>query len=490
MQGVSKVFVKLIFTLILVCFISSCMVLGVCYAVFTKSTSFARNVTPADTGTEIYNLTWGATTYYIHEQITGNMYIYDGGTYSYVYSAIKNVSNFDVVLRAKAFACWVDNNDNIIKPAVLGTGKDYTSLIFIGTRTINTGTTPTYAGWILQENGYYYYNSTVKPGAYVPFCRSTGLSDTANIPSGATKMRLYYSVEVMQYTGGAYESEWTPSTSWNTNPNSSLGLNTTIDGITLTSAAYRDEAMAVLRANGTTWQEAMGTLGEDTFTESSSIIVRLGTSITSSTINYLNGTNNNAYLRLYNNSCKTMLMATRYMVQLMDSTDAINWEINNTSAWTNFTDLSPISLTLTFQDGSNWIDVRDTPGTTFDNTTSAISYVYNSIVRPTQSVGGLNATVSLSGVDSNIDEDGKIGEKYYAFRIVTTLIAIETTYTEMMSQALDYTGAYNGVFTSGQIQDFPANATTLANLKSLFLTEDSNTQTPYSAWLANILANL
>jgi len=464
------------------------MVLGVCYAVFTKTLNITKNDNTANTGTEIYNITWGTTTYYIGSQITGNMYIYNGSTYSYVYSAIKNVSDFDVVLRAKAFACWVDNSDNIISPAVLGTGYDYTSLIFTGARTINMGTTSTYKGWILQENGYYYYNSTVKPGAYVPFCRSTGLSATASIPSGATKMRLYFSVEIMQYEGGAYESEWTPSTSWNTNSNSNLGINKTIDGITLTPAAYQDEAMAVLRANGATWQEAVGTL--DNFTESNAILVRLGTSITSSTISYLNGTNNNAYLRLYNNSCKTMLMATRYLVQLMESTDGVTWEINNTSAWTNYSDFKNITLTLSFQDGANWVDVRSTPSTTFNNTTGAVSYVYNSIVRPTQSVGALNATVSLSGVNSNFDSNGAIGGTYYAFRIVTAMMAIETTYTDMMTQALDYTGTYNGVYTSGQIENFTADAIVLANLKSIFLTQNSNTETPYSAWLENILANL
>ena len=85
MQGISKVFVKLIFTSILVCFISSCMVLGVCYAVFTKTSNLTKNDSTANTSTEIYNLTWDTSNYFIGSQITTNMYIYNGSTYSYVY---------------------------------------------------------------------------------------------------------------------------------------------------------------------------------------------------------------------------------------------------------------------------------------------------------------------------------------------------------------------------------------------------------------------
>ena len=174
-----------------------------------------------------------------------------------------------------------------------------------------------------------------------------------------------------------------------------------------------------------------------------------------------------------------MINATYNMI-LMTSTDGVTWS-DATALWATGNYFEDLSITINFKDSDNWVDVRETTGKTFTNSTGSVSYVYNQLVLPGESINALSSPVTIAGVNGLLDNENKYNGRYYAFRISVSISGVESAVVggvDLVQKALDYSADATGFFRD-QVDNHSANSTTLSTLQA-----DLTTQ--YTYWLTKV----
>ncbi|MBR7091319.1 MAG: hypothetical protein IKC79_02580 [Clostridia bacterium] len=449
--------------IIIVIMLSLISVGGICYAYFTRVSNHSHDGEPATTSTQIYSLTATSDSYTIGTPYTQSISA-DANSVNNI--AIHNSGDLAVYMRVNLMV--VTAQENVLTPL----GNDYydTTIYQDDLPIIHDTDTFDYHGWTLVENGYYYYNSIVSPGDFVPFA---SVSRTNANVQGAT---IKVAVEVVQATP-AIANLWHPSMTWNTNDRLDHNGQLSLDGVDLSphwSEGASDKIVPIY-PNGNKWKTLTPQERED-----QKLLVPLTRGTTTAQINNLVGDNNNSYLRLYNATRKYMMFNVNYNIMLQESTDGIDYH-DVTALWAQGNYFGDVKLELQFVDSTNWIDVRADASNQFVNDTGAVSYVYNRLVNPGESIGALASTVTLTGLDANLlDENNQYNGKYYAFRIYISITGLESTVLDgedTVQKALDTTDGADGFFAKQLSKEF--DTTKLDTLRQ-------NLTTQYTRWLDKI----
>jgi len=453
---------------IIACIIVLASIGGACYAYFTRVDTHTHNSNTASMATELYSVTKGST-YTIGTKYTGPISATASSTKSF---AVRNTSDIPVYLRM-SYVVGVANAA-IITPV---DSANYTATIYSDPLYVSySGGSNTFEGWTLVENGYYYYNSAIAPGEYIPFGQ---IASESTMTSNAV---IKLAVEVIQCTD-AVRNVWNPNISWQTSSFIHLDTKYSVDGVDLSpywGNNMTGKELVPILPNGNGWHTT-APLGEsEEFNNSNSLMVPLSKDVTSVDIANLTGTNNNSYLRIYNASRKLMMINATYNMILMTSTDGVTWS-DATALWATGNYFEDLSITINFKDSDNWVDVRETTGKTFTNSTGSVSYVYNQLVLPGESINALSSPVTIAGVNGLLDNENKYNGRYYAFRISVSISGVESAVVggvDLVQKALDYSADATGFFRD-QVDNHSANSTTLSTLQA-----DLTTQ--YTYWLTKV----
>lgn len=335
---------------------------GITYAYFVDQYNVTKDYNVATMTTEAYTSTLSAGNVAVGAQYTSASTVASGSS---VTLTLKNTSQVDAVLLRVAYGVKVAGTSI--------NSTDYTiSLINASTYT-TVNTTQANAGFTAIENGWYYYNAKLTQNQYAPFATFT------NTGSGSLHVQL--NVEVAQASLDVAQNYWNYHSGYTSDL---VGDEYTIDGLDMTAnGANAVNGIAVFVPSGAGWTAA---------TSSSSLDapVSVGTTSTA-TITTLTGNGTNDCMRIYNNSANPIVLALRMNVQLRP----------NNSAWSNSAgDFYSAKAQVNFVDNTKWIDIRDNaPATrTFDHNTTIkyVSFLYNQLVMPGESVYALTNSVNIT----------------------------------------------------------------------------------------------
>ena len=461
MQKTQKTSIFLIVLVLCLCLIS---VGGVCYAYFTKINNHSHHGNTASMATQLYSVTKGSS-YSIGSQYTSTITAGAGQTKSF---AVKNTSDIPVFLRMD-YVIGIDDGTKITPLDK----SSYTSTIYSDSLNVTySGGSNAFAGWTLAENGFYYYNAVVQPNQYIPFGQIVSNSDNAVIK---------VAVEVVQCTQGV-RNIWNPSMTWESSSFIHLDEKYSADGVDLSpywGNNMSGKELVPILPDGAGWKTT-APLGEyDAINTSNSLMIPLTRDATSIDITNLTGTNNNNYLRVYNSSRKLMMINANFNMLLMTSQDGGDTWTDATALWADGNYFENLAIGINFVDNSQWIDVRQNPSRTFTNDTGSVSYVYNGLVQPGESVQALLSPASISGINGLLDANNKYNGRLFAVRISMSISGVESAVVggvDSVQKSLDYSASATGFFRD-QVSTYPANTSVLNNLATTLTSQ-------YTRWLS------
>ena len=479
MTDVAKNAVKLALIIAMILCLVSGTVVGVCYALFSKSISDTIDPTVASMSTALYAVNGNTLgTQYTSGQ---KVIIYANSTATSQSVAIQNTSDISVVMRASVQVVWENADGTQVSVAEPGT---YT-ITPIDT-TAGTGILASYSGWTLVETGYYYYNSIVAADETVPFITAEAQNVTS-VPTDATQMRVKIMVEVMQSVGNHFVGEWAIDDRWA--DAGGLGSSTTVDGVALST--YQSMISANLKPNGSgSWTEITAPASGANITSSNAFILPINSTNLNNAfnMNILNaGTGSNNYLRIYNNSSQYLFAGVKYHLQLVSGNDTSGYQDVNTTGIEDYQDLT---ATINFQ--TNWISGYD--GTSVSSFTLGVTnnygFIYDKLLAPGESVGALTSTITLGGIEST----SALLTGSYALRVSVEVFCVEsaivltnnnTQYSDPLSSSLTYGSQYTSMLSNCAFDSSWASDATTAGNNMLSLLRD-NLTTKYSVWLKAI----
>ena len=507
MTDVAKNAVKLALIIAMILCLVSGTVVGVCYALFSKSISDTIDPTVASMSTALYAVNGNTLgTQYTSGQ---KVIIYANSTATSQSVAIQNTSDISVVMRASVQVVWENADGTQVSVAEPGT---YT-ITPIDT-TAGTGILASYSGWTLVETGYYYYNSIVAADETVPFITAEAQNVTS-VPTDATQMRVKIMVEVMQSVGNHFVGEWAIDDRWVATPG--MGSTTAVDGTPLGS--YSASMSAVLKPDsGTTSGWSVMTAGTS-YTLDNSFMIPINDNTAVGTAYEMpilsGGADTRDYLRIYNNDSKYVFVGLRLSTALMVQSSTTDQEgqpvygdtWNNAS---NVTGASSITTSINLHD--NWVSGYDaTTVNTFTLTDGQhYGFIYGKLLAPGESVGALAASVTLGGVTS--DTSSVLRNGHYAIRVIVEVFCVESSialgtsaqgeyqYSDSINFAINYGNDSSKIMVNCANENITATEEgpelsaqqalaknqLLSSVDSSGKTLQERLTTQYSVWLKNI----
>lgn len=324
------------------------------------------------------------------------------------------------------------------------------------------------AGFTAIENGYYYYNAPMLKNQYAPFATFT------NTGSSAIHVSLW--VEVVQASLDVAQNYWNYKTGGNRNSNL-LSTSKTIDNINITTA----NGLVVMVPNSGSWRQA---------TTNDSLDANYTSGATSLTIPTLSGTSN--CMRIYNNATTPIILALRMNVSLYQgNVSSPEWSVGGL-----FENLS-LKFNFANDTADKWIDIRNNATAhTFNvgSTGQYVSFLYNEIVKPGESVYALTNTADITNA---------VSQSGFKFHIVCEVLgydASESNYVDgYLSLTMSNAGIPNAGISTGDRVPLYYAYTTTDSTSNLYTTQlDANGRyndrasyySQYAKWYNTISSSL
>ncbi|MBQ7602737.1 MAG: hypothetical protein IJU58_01120 [Clostridia bacterium] len=334
---------------------------GITYAYFVDQYNVPKDYNVAAMSAEVYNSTLSTGNVAIGSQYTSSSTIAAGASATLT---IKNTSPVNYVLLRVAYGVKVAGSST--------NTTDYTITLVNATTYSHVNTTQTNAGFTAIENGWYYYNAKLSKDQYAPFATFSN--------TGSNALHVQLNVEVTQASLDVAQNYWNYHSGYN---NQLVSDELTVDDLDMTANGQNTiNGIGVFIPSGADWTAA---------TSSNSLDAPITPGNNTATITSLTGTGSNNCMRIYNNSASPMILALRMNVQLRP----------NNSAWSNSAgDFYSAQVQVNFVDNTKWLDIRNNSvaARTFDHNTtiSFVSFLYNELVMPGESVYALTNTVSIA----------------------------------------------------------------------------------------------
>lgn len=339
---------------------------GITYAYFVDQYNVTKDYNVAVMSAKAYTSTLGAGNVAVGAEYTSSSTVAPSSS---VTLTLKNTSPVNYVLLRVAYGVKVSGSDT--------NTTDYTMTLVNSTTYTTINTTQPNAGFSAIENGWYYYNAKLAKDQFAPFATFTN--------TGSSAMHVQLNVEVAQASLDVAQNYWNYHSGYNSDI---VGDEYTVDGLDMTANGVNTiNGISVFVPNNSGWTAA---------TSSSSLDAPVSVGSTSTAnITALTGNGSNDCMRIYNNSANPIILALRINMQLRP----------NNSAWSNsLGDFYNTKVRVNFEDNTKWIDIRDNAvSRTFDHSTTIryVSFLYNQLVMPGQSVYALSKNLNVTDNSSS-----------------------------------------------------------------------------------------
>ena len=454
---------KMLFaTVVLVAFSACVSLVGITYAYFVSQVSAQAEYDVATMSAKVYESTLSGSSVLVGSEYTSSSTIAAGSSKTLT---IQNKSQFksanavlNKVLLRVSFSVKVGNAQT----------TDY-NITLVNNSTYSTVSGQTNAGFTAIENGYYYYNAPLATDGYAPFATFQN--------TGSSAMHVALNIEVVQASLDVAENYWNYYNGLDQSSKVLSGTKT-VDGNTITNS----NGIVVLIPNNAGWKQAISSDSLDTpYTSGASTL----------NIPALTGTSGNNCMRVYNNSQTPIILALRMHVSLYEGAVSSN-------EWSAIGSFANVEITFNFANDTNshWLDIRDNADPrkfNVDSNGKYISFLYDTIVKPGESVYALSKEITVT---NPVTTSGN-----FKFRIICEVLGYDASESDLVDDYLAITETHQdaGSIVTGDRVPLYYAYTTTDSTSNVYTTQlDSNGQfidradyySQYAKWFNTISSSL